>query len=113
MNVLVVDDEEEICEMLTKWLSREGHKVKSALTGKKALNLLKKEYLDIVFLDIVMPGMPVIDALAEIKKISTKTKVCMITGKLVDKDLWKELKEKGASGYLQKPFKIEDITEAL
>jgi AmiR/NasT family two-component response regulator len=37
----------------------------------------------------------------------------MITGKLVDKELWKELKSEGASGYLQKPFKIENIKSCL
>ena len=109
MNVLVVDDEEEICKMFTKWLSFEGHQVKSALTGKKALDLVKKESFDIVFLDIVMPGIPAIDILAEIKEFSPKTKIFMITGKLVDKESWKELRKRGADGYLQKPFKIEDI----
>ncbi len=113
MNVLVVDDEEEICKMLRKWLSAKGHQVKSALTGKKALDLVKKESFDIVFLDIVMPGMTAFDALEKIQEISLKTKVFMITGKLVDKELWEELKAKGASGYLQKPFKIEDIKNCL
>jgi len=112
-SVLVVDDEEEICKMFTKWLSTEGHNVKSSTTGKKALDLVKKESFDIVFLDIVMPGIPAIDTLAEMKGISLKTKIFMITGKLVDKELWKELKAEGASGYLQKPFKIEDIKNCL
>ena len=112
-SVLVVDDEEEICKMFTKWISAEGHKVKSALTGKKALDLVKKESFNVVFLDIVMPGIPAINALAEIQEISPKTKIFMITGKLVNKGLWKELKEQGASGCLQKPFKIENIKNCL
>ncbi len=99
--------------MFTKWLSAEGHKVKSSTTGKKALDLVKKESFDIVFLDIVMPGILAIDTLAEIKELSPKMKIFMITGKLVDKELWKGLKAKGASGYLQKPFKIEDIKNCL
>ncbi len=112
-SVLIVDDEEEICKMLTKWLSVEGHKVESSTTGKKALDLVKKESFDIVFLDIIMPGILAIDTLAEIKELSPKTKIFMITGKLVDKELWKELKAIGASGYLQKPFKIEDIKNCI
>ena len=51
--------------------------------------------------------------LEKIKKISSKTKVVMITGKLMDKDLLNELIQKGASGFLQKPFKIEDIMRAI
>jgi len=87
--------------------------VKSALTGKKAINLAKKESFNFVFLDIVMPGIASIDVLKEIRKISPETKIVMITGKLMYKDLLNELIQKGASGYLQKPFNIEDIKEII
>lgn len=115
LNILVVDDEKEICRMFTKWLSLEEHRVKSALTGKKAIKLVKKKYYDIVFLDIIMPGIPAIEVLEKIKKISPKTKVIVITGKLmdVDKDLSSELRQKGASEFLQKPFQMKDINAWL
>lgn len=113
LNILVVDDEEEICKMFKKWLSLEGHRVRSVLTGDRAINLVKKKYFDIVFLDIVMPGIPAIEALEKIKEISPKTKPVMITGKLIDKDLLKEMKQKGASSILQKPFRIKDINKCL
>jgi signal transduction histidine kinase/CheY-like chemotaxis protein len=112
-NILVVDDEEEICKMFAKWLSLDGHQVKSALSGSDAVDLVKKDNFNVVFLDIVMPGVPSVDVLEEIKKISPETKVVMITGKLMDKDLLGELMQKGAVGYLQKPFKIEDIKEII
>ncbi len=112
-NILVVDDEEEICKMFTKWLSLDGHIVKSALTGRDAVDLVKKDSFNIVFLDIIMPGAPSIDVLEKIKKISQETKVVMMTGKLMDKDLLNDLIQKGASGYLQKPFKIKDIKEII
>jgi len=115
LNILVVDDEKEICRMFTKWLSLEEHRVKSALTGKKAIKLVKKKYYDIVFLDIIMPGIPAIEVLEKIKKISPKTKVIVITGKLmdVDKDLSSELRQKGASEFLQKPFQMKEINAWL
>jgi len=109
MNVLVVDDEEEISKMMEKWLSAEGHEVKSALTGEKALEQVKKEHFDVIFLDVIMPGIPSLIVLDEIKRISPKTKVVMITGRMLDKEFKKELKEKGAPGFIQKPFKLEDI----
>ena len=112
-NILVVDDEEEICKMFTKWLSLDGHIVKSAFSGKDAVELVKKDSFNVVFLDVVMPGVPSIDVLEEIKKISPEAKVVMMTGKLMDKDLLGELIQKGAVGYLQKPFKIEDIKEII
>ena len=112
-NILIVDDEEEICKMFTKWLRLDGHGVKYALTGRDAVDLIKKDSFNVVFLDVVMPGVPSIEVLEEIKNISPETKVVMITGKLMDKDLLSDLIQKGAIGYLQKPFKIEDIKEIL
>jgi len=113
LNILVVDDEEEICEVFKKWLSLDGHKVKSVSTGGKAINLVKKEDCDVVFLDILMPGVAGTEVLERIKEISPHTKVVMITGKLVDRNLLKNLIEKGASDYLQKPFRIEDVREKI
>ena len=113
LNILVVDDEEDICKMFTKWLSLDGHRAKSALKGQEAIDLVKKDSFDFVFLDVVMPGIASIDVLKEIKKISPETKVVMITDTLMDKALLNELIQKGALGYLQKPFKIEDIKEII
>lgn len=109
LNILVVDDEEEICRMLAKWLSLEGHRVRSVLTGKEAINHAEKNHYDIVFLDIVMPGIPAIKVLEKIKEISEETNVILVTGQLEDRNLLKEMKKRGAPGILQKPFKIDDI----
>jgi nitrogen-specific signal transduction histidine kinase/CheY-like chemotaxis protein len=113
LNILVVDDEEEICKMFEKWLSLEGYRAQSALTGKKAINLVKKEHFDVVFLDIIIPGTTAFEVLERIKKISPETKVVIITGKLMNNDLSNELRQKGASAFLQKPFKAEDIMRAI
>jgi PAS domain S-box-containing protein len=108
-NILVVDDEKGICDILTKSLSLAGHKVKSALNAKRALNLLKKEDFDIVFLDILLSGISGIDLLKLIKDKYPGIKVIMISGKLMDKKLLNELKQKGADKCIQKPFKIADL----
>lgn len=113
MKILVVDDEEEICKMLIKHLSIGGRKVKYVLTGKKAIEKVKKEYFDVVFLDILLPELSGIEVLDKIKKISPEIKVIMMTGKIVNNDLMKQLYEKGASRCLQKPFKIEEIEKIL
>jgi signal transduction histidine kinase/CheY-like chemotaxis protein len=113
LNILVVDDEEDICKMFTKWLSLDGHSAKYALKGQDAVDLVKKNNFNFIFLDVVMPGMASIDVLKEIKQISPETKVVMITDTLMDKALLDELIQKGALGYLQKPFKIEDIKDII
>ncbi len=113
MNILVMDDEEEICKIFINWLSAKGHRVKSALTGREAIELVKNEYFNVAFLDIIMPGIPGNIVLEEIKKLSPETKVVMITGKLMNDYLLNKLRQKGASGCIQKPFGIEKIKEAL
>ncbi len=113
LNALVVDDDEGMCKMFTKWLSGEEHRVKSASTGDKALDLVKKEYFDVVFLDVIMPGRPSLSVLEDIKKISQKTQVILITGRMLDEEFLEEFKQKGASQLLQKPFTIEDVNNCL
>jgi len=113
LKILIVDDEEKICEMFVKWFSLRSHKVQFALDGKKAIRLAKQETFDFVFLDIVMPGIPTHEILEEIREISSSTKVVIITGKLINSGLLNELKLKGASDFLQKPFKLDDVMKLL
>jgi len=112
LNILVVDDEEEICKMFKKWLLLEGHRIKFASTGKSAIDLFKKKNFDIVYLDIVMPGISGIEVFEKIRKISSETKIVLMTGELLDNKVLEELKQKGISKILKKPFKIEDINAA-
>jgi len=113
VNILVIDDEEEICKILANWLSADGHIVRFVSSGEKAIELVRNEHFDVALLDIVMPGVPSLTVLEEIKKISPKTRVVTITGKLINDALLNELKEKGASECIQKPFKEEVIKEAI
>jgi len=113
MNVLVVDDEKDICSMFAKWLEQERFTVECVLSGNKALGLLEKTYFDIVFLDIVMPGVSAVEVLERIKKISPKTKIVAISGQLIDCNLRESVQKRGAVDILQKPFKIEDIMKYL
>ncbi len=113
LNILVVDNEREICRMFEKWFSLEAHGVETVLTGKKAISLVKKKYFDVVFLNVILVELQGIEVLERIKEISTKIKVIMMSGKLLNKNLLSDLREKGASGFLQKPFSIEDLHKLL
>lgn len=112
-NILVVDDEEEICQMLMKFLSEEGHRAKYVLSGKEAIERVKMEDPDVVLLDLIMPGIAGIEVLDEINRISKKTRVVVMTGRLIEKGFLKKIKQKGASLCLLKPFDINDIKTAL
>lgn len=111
--ILIVDDEVEICKILKKSLSADKHKVKTSSKGQEALEWIKKEYFDVIFLDILMPGISGVEILEEIKKVSPNTKIIMMTGKKIERDFVKKMKDKGAWGCIQKPFKLEEIEKIL
>ncbi len=113
MNVLVVDDEKDICSMFVKWLGQDRISVKCVRSGNKALGLLEKKYFDIVFLDIVIPGVSEVEVLEKINKISPKTKIVAISGQLIDRNLRESVQKRGALDILQKPFKMEDVMKYL
>jgi CheY-like chemotaxis protein len=66
-NILLVDDEKDFVEMLSMRLEDAGEKVTPAYDGQMCLEILEKEPIDVVILDIKMPGMDGIQALREIK----------------------------------------------
>ena len=78
--ILVVDDEPDMCEMLSELLSDEGYKLETATNGKDAVKKVLGGSVDIVLLDIMMPGQDGIDTLRQIKDIRPKLPVVMITG---------------------------------
>lgn len=112
-NILVVDDEVEICHLIEKVLSLEGHSVSSVLTGKEAVDLAGEMIFNVVFLDMVMPGIPAVEVFDKVKKISPNARVVMMTGQFVGEDLMKGLKQRGVSAFLQKPFSCDDIKEFI
>jgi len=97
LNILVIDDEERLCKLLTRYFRHLGHKVTSVSHTEQLDSLLNKDNYDIVFLDIVMPGATGIEVLKQIKKTSSQSKVIMMTGKLKDEELMSELNAAGAS----------------
>lgn len=113
LNILVVDNEKEICRMFEKWFSLEVHRVETVLTGKEAISLVKTNNFDIVFLNVILVELQGVEVLEKIKEISPKLKVIMMSGKLLNKNLLSDFRERGASGFLQKPFSIEDLHNLL
>ncbi|MDD5687926.1 MAG: response regulator [Elusimicrobia bacterium] len=111
--ILIVDDEKEFCELLVELLHIEGYHSKYALNGQSAIKLCKSGRFDIIFMDLLMPGIHGDELLDKIKKISPKTKVFIITGRWLDENNKKKLVQKGISGYLEKPFQIEKILKIL
>ena len=110
--ILVVDDEPDMCEMLSELLSDEGYKLETATNGKDAVKKVLGGSVDIVLLDIMMPGQDGIDTLRQIKDIRPKLPVVMITGfgtLSTDRNAMKL----GAYDYIKKPFNIDCIKEII
>ena len=80
LSILVVDDEEEICNMLDEFLSRSGHKVKAVYSGAGAIALVKRERFDLVLCDLAMPDVFGYDVIKFINKLEKRPKIGIITG---------------------------------
>jgi len=107
--VLVVDDDEMICQLLTDILNRNKIDVVSAYNAKQALDELSLEKIDVVLTDVNMPGMNGIVLMEEIKKISPDLPVIIMTGGGTEEIAVKALK-KGALNFCRKPFNIPEIS---
>lgn len=112
MKVLLVDDEVDFLETLTKRLTRRGVEVSKASGGQEALALLADDPADIVVLDVKMPGMSGIEVLREIKSRWPLIEVIMLSGH-ADVQIAVKGLEMGAFDYLMKPADIEELLYKL
>jgi DNA-binding NtrC family response regulator len=106
--VLLVDDEDAYVETLAKRLTRRGLSVLTADRGEKALALLAGHPVDVVILDVKMPGMDGIETLTRIKKDHPDVEVIMLTGH-ANVDAAIRGMEQGAFDYLMKPAEMDDL----
>lgn len=89
-------------------LSHKGYNVTTAISGKKAIELVTENSFDIIFLDIKMPIMNGVETYKRIKKIKPKTVVIMMTAYAVE-ELVEEALQEGAYGVIYKPLDIENV----
>lgn len=105
--ILIVDDDVNICEMLTQFLEKEGYSAVSCNDGDEALEMAKRYDPDIILLDIMLPGKSGKNFCTDFRKTSKKP-VIMITAKtsVVDKVVCLEL---GADDFVTKPFDMNEL----
>ncbi len=107
-NILIIDDEKDLCQLLGDTLSSHDYNVKFAHTKKNALSSLKEQTPDMVFCDLKLPDGDGMKILSKIKKISPGTIVNIITAYGSD-EARDEAKRLGAYSFIDKPFSEEDI----
>ncbi len=106
--ILWVDDEIDLLKIHILFLEEKGHQVKTSNNGNDALDIIKEENFDIIFLDENMPGKSGLDVLPEFKKISPNTPVVMIT-KNEEEDIMDEAIGSKIDDYLIKPVNPKQI----
>ncbi|MBE6886183.1 MAG: response regulator transcription factor [Ruminococcaceae bacterium] len=105
--ILICDDEKDILSALKIYLGGEGYNILTAENGEEALELLCREEIHLILLDIMMPAMDGISALAEIRK-THNLPVILLTAKSEDSDKILGL-NLGADDYITKPFNPAEV----
>lgn len=108
MNILIIDDEPELLDRLSRLLEKECYTVTTSGDGRAGLLKLLDDSYDLVLLDIMLPYMNGLDILKEIRSNRIETAVLMLTAKgdIDDKVIGLNL---GADDYLAKPFSIAEL----
>ncbi len=108
MHILVADDDQNICESLSWLLKSEGHSVRVCGSGEEAVALCRQEPFELVFLDVMMPGMGGLAALSQIMSEQPQVKVVMISGQ-ADLSMAVQATRAGAYDFLEKPLHPEKV----
>lgn len=104
--ILIIDDEKGIRELLRRFLRLYGFKAHSVNNGISALNLLKKEYFDIIITDYSMPGMNGIELTKIIRSLCPRALIIGISGADCN---GKDFLTAGADAFLSKPIRLREL----
>jgi two-component system response regulator (stage 0 sporulation protein F) len=110
--ILLVDDDAEMRSLLADVLSEDGYEVLQAANGAEALILLHREMVGAILLDKNMPGLSGMDLLPGLRLICPHTPVIIITA-FGDEHTSAEAEERGGSGVLFKPFRMDELCAML
>jgi two-component system cell cycle sensor histidine kinase/response regulator CckA len=112
--VLLVDDEEMVLDVGVQLLKALGYTVLEARTGKEAIDLYKANEgkIDIVILDMIMPGLSGGEVFDRIKALNPRIKVLLSSGYSIDGQA-KEILERGCDGFIQKPFSMNQLSQTI
>ena len=111
--ILVADDENEIRTVIRKYLAMDGYEnVDEATDGRMAIDLFTQKRHDLVIIDLLMPEASGIQVLSHVKSISPRTQVIIVTGN-ADKNSAIMAVKLGAFDYLEKPFKLDELSSSV
>ncbi len=111
-SILVVDDDPEMRALLLDVLHNEGYDVAEAKDGTEAVMALRSRRFDVILMDKNMPGPSGLDLLPGFRRVCPDSRIIMMTA-FGDVASYMEAAEKGAVEYLFKPFRMEEMKEAI
>jgi DNA-binding NtrC family response regulator len=112
VNILVVDDDQDVCEYLEDFLSSEGYKVRCVNDPTIALDALRQDDYHVCVLDIMMPKLNGIDLLERIRQADDDLAVIILTGYPSLETATSSIQH-DVSAYIRKPFSINEFRDAL
>ena len=112
--VLLVDDEEIVIGVGKHMLEKLGFSVLTATSGKEAIDIYRnnKDRIELVVMDMIMPGMGAGDTYNELQAFDPEIKVLLSSGYGVDQQT-SEILNRGCKGFIQKPFNIQVLSEKI
>ncbi len=109
--ILVVDDEIQITEVIRAYLEKEGYKVYTAHNGNDAISIFKRESIDFVVLDLMLPDLSG-EEICKIIRVKSQVPILMLTAKAEEEDRVTGL-YLGADDYLVKPFSPKELVARI
>ncbi|HEY9760639.1 MAG TPA: response regulator [Oculatellaceae cyanobacterium] len=110
--ILIVEDDENFRDLIVEWLTFEQHSVLACSTGEEALQQLNAQNFDLVVLDGHLPDMKGVEVLKKYRLSGGERPVLMLTGS-TQKTEKQEAIDAGASDFVQKPFKLQVLSERM
>jgi len=106
--VLVVDDNEDLVRIVTHFLARHGLHPSAAHSGRECLDIVRREVVDVVILDVLMPGMSGLEVCEELRRIAPSLPIILLTGR-DDMRTRAAGMALGVSEFIAKPFSNQDL----
>lgn len=107
-DILVIDDDDELREVLREGLETEGYRVQTAKDGEEGLRLAGETHVDLVLLDLVMPGLGGMETMLLMRRHHPALKIVMMTAFSTVENAVQAMR-RGAEDYLTKPFMLNDV----
>jgi len=110
--ILIIDDEQDVCDVLGDELTDQGYCCTKVLDGTDALKEMAIHHFDIVLLDLRLPGISGIEVLEAVRSAYPDTSVIVITG-IDDLEIAVKAMQLGASDYIVKPFRLDRVNTSV